>query len=87
MFFSIFLIGNYQAVLISPFSNNLTVIFGYIVFGLFHVSNITVLLNMLIAMMTRSYETILVRKNTQRKNIFLLKYFNVFNLRYFKQTK
>lgn len=77
MFFSIFLIGNYEAVLISPFSNNLTVIFGYIVFGLFHVSNITVLLNMLIAMMTRSYETILVRKNTQRKKISI-KYTKIF---------
>ena len=46
MFWSIFLIGNSNAVLLNPFQNKLTVIFGYLIFGLFHVTIITILLNM-----------------------------------------
>ena len=60
MFWSLFFIGNNQAVLIEPFKNELTLVVGYLVFGIYHISHITVLLNMLIAMMARSYEIILV---------------------------
>ena len=66
MFWAIFLIGNDEAVIIYPFKNQLTLVFGYLILGMFHISNITVLLNMLIAMMTRSYESILVSFGGQR---------------------
>lgn len=67
MFWAIFLIGNGESVMIEPFHNQLTTIFGYFLFGSFHVVNITILLNMLIAMMTRSYETILKHSDTEWK--------------------
>ena len=61
MFWTIYFIGNPEAVKIDPFENQLTPLFGYIIYGFFSISNITVLLNMLIAMMTRSYDAILVK--------------------------
>lgn len=63
MFWSIFLIGNSEVVVIEPFENNLTLIFGYLMFALYHIINITVMINMLIAMMARSYDSILVRND------------------------
>jgi hypothetical protein len=66
MFWAIFLIGNGESVTIEPFENQLTTFFGYLLFGSFHVTNITILLNMLIAMMTRSFETIHVNIDIQQ---------------------
>lgn len=60
MFWAVFLIGNGESVTIYPFDNQLTTFFGYLLFASFHIGNITILLNMLIAMMSRSYETIQV---------------------------
>lgn len=72
MFWSLFLIGNNQAVLVEPFKNELTLVIGYLVFGFYHISSLTVLLNMLIAMMARSYETILVNYSAKQQNIIFV---------------
>ena len=67
MFWSIFLIGNSKVVEITPFENNLTLIVGYLIFALYHVINITIMINMLIAMMARSYDSILHHSDTEWK--------------------
>jgi hypothetical protein len=58
MFFAIYALGADDDVLIEPFQNNLTPNIGFILFASFHVTNITVLMSMLIAMLTTSYEAI-----------------------------
>lgn len=60
VFWAIFGLGDSQNVLLEPFNNNLTLYFGYFLYGIWHVLSIIVLLNMLIAMMAKSYEDILV---------------------------
>jgi hypothetical protein len=60
MFWSIFFIGNNQAAKIEPFKNQLTLLFGYLIIGMFNITSITIFINMLIASMVRSYEVILV---------------------------
>ena len=60
MFFALYTLGESDDVMIEPFRNQLTTNFGYVLFGMFHISNITILLSMLIAMMTKSFDTILV---------------------------
>jgi hypothetical protein len=61
MFWSIFFIGNNQAARIDPFDNQLTLLFGYLIIGMFNITSITIFINMLIASMVRSYVVILVR--------------------------
>jgi uncharacterized membrane protein len=61
MFFALYTLGEADDVVIEPFQNKLTPNFGYILFGIYHITNITILLSMLIAMMTQSFEKILVR--------------------------
>ena len=61
MFWSIFFIGNNQAAKIDPFKNQLTLLFGYLIIGMFNITTITIFINMLIASMVRSYEVILVK--------------------------
>lgn len=58
MFFAIYALGADDDVLIEPFQNTLTPNIGFILFASFHVTNITVLMSMLIAMLTTSYEAI-----------------------------
>ena len=60
IFWAIFGLGSGTNVLINPFNNPLTVFFGFMLYGAFHIASIIVLLNMLIAMMAKSYEDILV---------------------------
>ena len=60
MFFALYTLGEQDDVLIEPFENQLTPNFGYVLFGMFHISNITILMSMLIAMMTKSFDTIIV---------------------------
>lgn len=60
LFFALYTIGDSTDTLISPFENNLTVSIGYLLFGFFHIANITIMINMLIAMMTKSFEDIIV---------------------------
>ena len=45
---------------INEYDNHVTEDFGYIIYGAFNVAMVTVLLNMLIAMMARSYQAITV---------------------------
>jgi hypothetical protein len=54
-------LGNQANTGLAPFKNGLTETFGTVLYGMFHIASIVVLLNMLIAMMTKSYESILVR--------------------------
>jgi uncharacterized membrane protein len=58
LFFALYLIGSSHVVKIEPFENYITLVIGYVLYGLFHVATITILMSMLIAMMTKSYEAI-----------------------------
>ena len=60
LFFSTYLIGDSEAVSIAPFDNSLTLGFGYFLYATFQIGNVTILMSMLIAMMTKSYENIIV---------------------------
>ena len=71
MFFALYALGESDDVLIEPYNNQVTPNFGYILFGMFHISNITILLSMLIAMMTSSFESILVRNKNYTKSKFI----------------
>jgi hypothetical protein len=61
MFWALFGLGEPEDVTLGPFKNRLTEFFGYLLYGAYHISSIIVLLNMLIASMTLSYEKILVK--------------------------
>ena len=60
MFFALYALGENDDFAIEPFENQLTADVGFLMFGMFHISNITILFSMLIAMMTKSFESILV---------------------------
>ena len=60
MFFALYALGENDDFAIEPFENQLTPDVGFLLFGMFHISNITILFSMLIAMMTKSFERILV---------------------------
>jgi hypothetical protein len=60
MFFALYTIGGGSVVYMNPFSNELTPKFGSILFGVYHITNISILMSMLIAMLTKSFESILV---------------------------
>ena len=60
IFWSLFGLGQSNMVEVAPFDNMVTVWFGRLIYGFFHVCGIIILLNMLVAMMTQSYEKILV---------------------------
>jgi uncharacterized membrane protein len=66
MFFALYALGASDDVEISPYSNHLTPGAGYIIFGMFHITNITILISMLIAMLTKSFEDILVTSRFER---------------------
>jgi hypothetical protein len=72
MFWSIYLIGNSEVINIEPFKNDLMLVFGYLIFALYHVINITIMINMLIAMMARSYDSILVSEFPSLKSRFYI---------------
>jgi hypothetical protein len=61
LFFALYLIGDSKEGRVDPFNNQTTVTIGYFVFAMFHIANITILMSMLIAMMTKSYEKIIVK--------------------------
>ena len=44
LFFALYTYGDSTDTSIEPFDNKLTLAFGYFLFGLFHVANITVIL-------------------------------------------
>jgi transient receptor potential cation channel subfamily C protein 4 len=60
LFFALYTIGETTDTIIDGYSNFTTVTFGYFLFATFHVANITIMINMLIAMMTKSYEDTIV---------------------------
>jgi transient receptor potential cation channel subfamily C protein 4 len=59
-FWALFGLGNPDYVIINDFRNQLTENFGTILYGSYHIAAIIVLLNMLVASMTQSFEKILV---------------------------
>lgn len=60
MFWSLFGLGETDSIELSPYKNQVTEFFGLILFACYHIASIIVLLNMLVASMTQSYEQILV---------------------------
>jgi uncharacterized membrane protein len=60
LFFALYIIGESTDTQLSPYQNTLTVNIGYLLFGTFHIANITIMINMLIAMMTKSFEDTIV---------------------------
>ncbi len=60
IFWSMFGLGQSSDIKLDPFNNMVTEWFGILIYGVYHVCCIIILLNMLIASMTHSYETILV---------------------------
>lgn len=60
-FFAIYYtVGSGTDVYINPFDNDLKSLMRTILFGMYHITNISILINMLIAMMTQSFESIIV---------------------------
>lgn len=62
MFWALFGLGDPAKVSLAPYENQLTETFGLLLYGAYHIASIIVLLNMLIASMTQSYERVLVSK-------------------------
>lgn len=60
LFFALYTIGDSTDTQLDPYQNKLTVNIGYLLFGIFHIANITIMINMLIAMMTKSFEDTIV---------------------------
>lgn len=60
VFWSLFGRGEPDAVKLGGYNNTFTEDIGYIIYGAYNVAMVTVLLNMLIAMMTRSFTLIAV---------------------------
>ncbi|WAR18167.1 TRPC7-like protein, partial [Mya arenaria] len=58
VFWSVFGRGGSEVVTLGEYDHYLTENFGYLLYGLYNVIMVTVLINMLIAMMARSYQTI-----------------------------
>ena len=48
LFFALYTFGSSSDAMIFPFKNYLTEIVGYILFGTFHVANITIMIKLLI---------------------------------------
>jgi hypothetical protein len=62
MFWALFGYGTDIDTSLKPFNNSVTELFGLVIYGFFHATIVIILLNMLIASMTQSYEKILVRE-------------------------
>jgi transient receptor potential cation channel subfamily C protein 4 len=60
MFWSLFGLGDPDNVTLGNYKNDLTETFGNLLYGTYHIASILVLLNMLVASMTQSFEKILV---------------------------
>lgn len=61
VFWSLFGRGEPGAVQLGEYNHTLTQDIGYFIYGSYNIAMVTVLLNMLIAMMTRSFTNIAVR--------------------------
>jgi ACR3 family arsenite efflux pump ArsB len=58
VFWSLFGLSEKDGVKLGNYQNRFTEIIGYLIYGTFNIASVIVLLNMLIAMMSKSYETI-----------------------------
>jgi hypothetical protein len=58
VFWSLFGLAEKEGVQLEDFDKQFTEIIGYLIYGAFNIASVIVLLNMLIAMMSKSYETI-----------------------------
>lgn len=67
LFFALYFIGDSKVARIDPFENYTTMTIGYTIYALFHIASITVLMSMLIAMMTKSYEKIIHHSDIEWK--------------------
>ena len=66
-FFALYALGSSDDPLLESYQNQFTPTLGFILFALFHITNITVLFSMLIAMLTTSYEAIQEHTDTEWK--------------------
>ncbi|KAH3776727.1 hypothetical protein DPMN_178160 [Dreissena polymorpha] len=62
VFWSVFGRGETNVVTLGKYDNPLTENFGYVLYGVYNFIMVTVLINMLIAMMARSFQAIAVSK-------------------------
>lgn len=76
VFWSLFGRGEPSVVQLNGYDNTLTEDIGYIIYGAYNVASVTVLLNMLIAMMTRSFENIAVSPSYANSNITTMSSFH-----------
>lgn len=60
VFWSIFGRGDTDVLSLGEYRNNFTEDIGYIIYGVFNIVTVTVLINMFIAVMTRSFQNIAV---------------------------
>ncbi|KAL3860515.1 hypothetical protein ACJMK2_010634 [Sinanodonta woodiana] len=67
VFWSLFGRGEYNVVELGIFNNDFTETVGYLIYGVYNIVTVIVLLNMLIAMMTRSFELIQEEADTEWK--------------------
>ncbi|CAF0834169.1 unnamed protein product [Adineta ricciae] len=58
VFWSLFGLSEKNGVKLGNYQNRFTELIGYLIYGAFNIASVIVLLNMLIAMMSKSYETI-----------------------------
>jgi hypothetical protein len=58
VFWSLFGLAEKEGVQLNSYNNPFTETVGYLIYGAFNIASVIVLLNMLIAMMSKSYETI-----------------------------
>lgn len=61
LFFALYTFGSSSDAMLRPYKNDITEVVGYILFATFHIANITIMINMLIAMMTKSFQDIIVK--------------------------
>lgn len=74
VFWSIFGRGDTDVLSLGEYQNNFTEDIGYIIYGVFNIVTVTVLINMFIAVMTRSFQNIAVR-NLQESSYHTILYF------------
>ncbi len=77
-FWALFGLSSGTEAKLSPFNNIVTESIGSFIFGAFHITAIVVLINMLIAMMTKSYETIRVSRSIKIVCRIIVCYENIF---------
>lgn len=65
VFWSIFGRGDTDVLSLGEYQNNFTEDIGYIIYGVFNIVTVTVLINMFIAVMTRSFQNIAVKGLTR----------------------